>query len=175
MLRRTFCGILTVFSVIIFLTSCKNNTSVPTDYQSAVKGASVSFDYGVTSYSADISFDGNIPDDPAKRRAATITFTSPDDLTGLVLQYSEDKTLASIGKVSLDLPENTGNEMYYIVRLFSLYPEEIFEENTGLVKFRADVSGTEVTFELIFDGKFPSSANISWENGQIKISKIAIS
>ncbi|MBE6709194.1 MAG: hypothetical protein E7578_08145 [Ruminococcaceae bacterium] len=175
MLRRIFCGILAVVTLLISQTSCeKNDTASPTDYQSSVKSATVSFDYGVTSYSADISFDGDIPTDKEKRRSATVSFTSPDEVTGLVLKYTESSTSASIGKISLDLPKNTGNEIYYAVRLFSMYPDELYESNAELAKFRANVFGAEITFEIFFDEGVPSSANIRWDNGQIKVSKITL-
>lgn len=175
MLRRFFCGILTAVTIFVFLTSCAEDSQTPTDYQNTINGASVTFDYGVTTYSADIVFDGDIPDDTTQYRPATVTFTSPEELTGLVLKYTSDSATASIGKVSLDLPKNTGNEVYMIVRLFSMYPEEIFEEETDVVKFRTDMFGKTVTYEVFFDGDDPSSANISWDNGQIKVTKITVS
>ena len=175
MLRQFFCGILTVFTVLISTVSCTKDSSSPTDYQNALKGASVAFDYGVVSYTADITFDGVIPADHSEYRPATVTFTSPEELTGLVLKYTTDSAAASIGKVSLELPDNTGNEVYMIVRLFSMYPEEIYEDGTDVVKFRTDIFGKTVTYEVLFDGSDPSSASISWDGGQIKVTRITLS
>ena len=175
MIRRLFCGIIVTIAVLMCQTACSGDTSSPIDYQSSVKGASVSFDYGFESYTADITFDGNIPDKPEIRRDATISFTSPEDLTGLVLKYTENSAVATVGKLSLDLPKSTGVEMYYIIRLFSMYPDELFEKNSDSAKFRADVSGCEVTFEVFLDKGVPSSANIKWNSGQIKVTKISLS
>lgn len=174
MLRRKFCGILAAFTVILLLASCAQSKTELLDYQNTLKGVGAAWEYGLTSYTADITFDSEISNDPAVRRSATVTFTSPEEITGLVVKYTADSTEASVGKVSLDLPENTGNELYLVVRLFSLYSEEMAEESADSAKFRTVINDEETTFDVTYRDGVPVSADISWDSGEIKVTEINV-
>ncbi len=172
MFGRKFCGILAVITSIVILASCTKNSSSLLDYQNILKGVSADWEYGLTSYTADITFDGDVPEDSSVRRGATVTFTSPEELTGLTVKYTADSTEASVGKVTLDLPENTGNELYLLVRLFSLYSEELAEDRDGHAKFRGVINGTETEFDVTYKDGVPLSADIIWNGGEIKVTSI---
>ncbi|MBQ7828611.1 MAG: hypothetical protein IJ386_10155 [Clostridia bacterium] len=144
------------------------------DYQSSIGEASVSWDIGGRAYSADIVFDGGIPDDPAEVRCATVTVTSPETISGTVVTYSPEGVTAAVGGVSFPLPENMGREIYRILRSLGLYDDEIKGAGNGsgevtAVRFEVPLYGGITEYDITYGEEYPDKAVIKWDGGEMTV------
>ena len=161
--------------IVFMLSACTGSGVSLTDYQNNIRKATVQWEYGVAEYTADITFDGEVPEDSSECRAAAINFTSPEELTGLSVRFADGTATASVGKVKLDLPESAGRELYLLVKLFSLYPVEMAESTGDSAKFRMTVDGEEAEFDVSYKGSVPKSAIITAGGDEIKVTEINVS
>lgn len=173
MQRKRYYTVLATLSVVLFLfTSCSGDRAELLGFQKDLSQVNLTWEYGFSTYTSMISFDEGVPDVAGTPRAATVSFTSPEELEGLVVKYTKDAVEASVGKAAFELPKNTGNEMYLLVRLFTLYEEEILEMETDRATFRTVINHSETEFNVTYKSGFPTGAEICWDGGDIKVTKI---
>lgn len=172
MSKVKLCGTLLAVFMIIMSVSCTKSGEDILAYQKDLKEVTVEWTGGVSSYSARVILEGEMPVDPSVRRLSMVEFTSPEDISGLVIRFEGDTAEATVGKVKLDLPENSGDDVYLIARLFSLYPSELARSDASHGEFRTTVDGRDVTFKVNYEEKLPVSADISWDTGEMKVTRI---
>lgn len=159
----------------VLMTACTVDGGQLLDYQQNTTGTAVRWEYDGTSYEGIVTFDGEIPTDPAQYRSATVTINSPEEIAGLTVKYSPDGVNVSVGGVTFDLPENTGQELYRLIRSLSLYSEEMKGAGNGsgtvtAVRFEAPTCGTLTEYDITYnDEGYPVSAKITWDESEITV------
>jgi len=157
-----------IIAAAVILVSCTSVGGTLLDYQTAVSGATVRWEYDGCKYEAELIFEGDIPEEQAKYRRAAVKLTSPEEIAGLTVRYYDDGGAVSVGTVSFDLPKNTGNEVYRIVRSLSLYPDEMnYREDLQNVRFATLEGESTVYYDMTYgDDGCPKTAVISWGDGK---------
>ncbi len=169
-LKKYICAVLTIGVLIATGCSGRGGGSLAEKHRN-ITGAAVTWTLDGREYSANIALEGDIPE--SGYRSATVTVTAPEEINGVTLTYSGDSVTASVGSVSFPLPENTGEEVYRVIRSLSLAPEERKGAGSGMgtsVLYEAEMHGGTTSFDVTYgDDKYPESTKISWNGGEMTV------
>ncbi len=143
--------------------------------QESVVGADVTWEINGRAYSANVVLGdcGKEGGSDGKFIPATVTVTSPENISGLCIAFSADSAAASVGGVSFPLPDNMGREVYLIVK--SLRPNQSERKGAGEAGGRAvlyewEAFGKMASFDTVYgDDKYPISSKITWGETEIKV------
>lgn len=172
-MRRFLCFMLAV--CLSLLCGCAGVGGSFLDYQNNIGAATVTWEYGGKTYTAEVSFDGAIPEDPATVRPATVSVAAPEEIAGTTISFTPEGTTATVGGVTHTLPENMGREVYRIVRSLSLYQSEMKGAGNGsgtvtAVRFEVPMYGGVTEYDITYgEDKRPVSASVTWDGGEMTV------
>lgn len=169
-LKKYICAVIILGVLVTTGCSGKGDGSLA-EKQKNITGAAVTWTLDGREYSANITLDGDMPD--TGFCPATVSVTSPEEISGVTLAYSGDSATATVGSVSFTLPENTGEEVYRIARSLSLTLEERKGAGSGTgtsVLYEAEVFDGITSFDITYgDDKYPETATITWDGGEMTV------
>lgn len=165
-MRRIFGNILFVF-LAVALCSCAGTGVSVLSYEDELCAATVTFGKEGTEYSAEVTLIGELDDDTSRYRRSKIELTSPEDIAGITVEFSDDAASLICKTASFELAAGAGDSIYRIVRALSLREEElvgagdIANSEAGSFRFEANTLGQSLTYDIAFDGSgLPRTAKI---------------